>query len=97
MKLSEDDCLSYFNCLTKDCTDGPIVEGRPCVGVSLSSLFPQLVSEANAWSRFGNEFARVAERVPINAAAAVAAATVEKRLQWADTACPADGDQPDWS
>ena len=94
MKLSEDDCLRYFNCLTKDCTDGPLVEGRPSVGVSLSSLFPQLESEANAWSRFGNEFARVAERAPIDAAASVAAATASKRLQWADTA---DSDQADWS
>ena len=95
--MCEEDCLKYFNCLTKDCTDGPLVEGRPSVGVSLASLFPQLQGEANAWSHFGNEFARVAVRVPIVAAASVAKATASKKLPWADTPCPADSDQADWS
>ena len=72
------------------------MEGRPCVGVSLASLFPQLQGEANAWSHFGNEFARVAERVPIDAAAAVAKATTPKRVKWGDVEVTAESEQIDW-
>ena len=94
--MTQDECLKYFNCLTKDCTDGPQVEGRPCVGVSLASLFPQLKGEANAWTRFGNEFARAAQLVPMDAAAAVAKAATRKQVAWADIEPTAESEQIDW-
>ena len=70
--------------------------GRPTVGVSLAALFPQLKREENAWSRFGTEFARVAERVPLSAAVAVAQKTPAQRVSWSDSPDPVDGEKADW-
>ena len=86
-QLEGDEMLKYFNCLTKDCTDGPKVPGRPCVGTSLASLFPQLVKDDCPWSRCGNVVTRHLQAVTLSAAAAsaeIARQKASRAVNWAD-------------